>query len=386
LREELKCMIYKNHLNQWEYGEEFLNWLQNNASNFSGLLPLTKYMDMNLDTIRRIIDNNNLTMSYNPQLNKHSPEYKALYQNYDWCYEKFMVEGLNHDEMAKEANASKRVIKKWITEIHRITPEYRQKTTKFTKQQHDLLIGSLLGDGHIDKRETQPVFIVSHANNQKDYLFYKYDILQSLCNKEPSFINSSTKKFGDKEYAVQSAYRICTRIYDEFKVYRSMSKRELINELNEFSLSILVLDDGFRGKSYWNICLAEYSQEDIEFTLAVLKDKFGLNARQSNHDKRYINTTSDSSRKLDEIILKNIPNNLDIIKYKIIENNNICDEQVRLMISYKNEMYLLTDFASKFNMPYNFVWDKYNNKYCAEEIIHMYHGGKNEKLYSASFT
>lgn len=242
--------------------------------------------------------------------------FKAIYQDYDWCYQKYIIEGLNHDEMAKEANCSKRVVEKWCVERHRLTQKYRQQNKTLNNIQHDLIIGSLLGDGHIDKRETQPVFIIVHAENQKDYLFWKYELVKDLCNTPPTKYDTNTTIFGDKIYTRQSQYRFCTRIYDCLIKYRELSSNNLVDNLNNFSLSIWMLDDGYRSESSWELCVASYNDNEREYIVDKLKNKFELDCKLKK-DTRYITFTADSSRKLDNIILSIIPNDLDIIKYKI---------------------------------------------------------------------
>jgi len=260
----------------------------------------------------------------------NSPKFKAIYQNYDWCYQKYMIEGLNHEEMALEAKCSMRVIEKWCSEIHKLTQKYRQENKKLSVLQSDLIIGSMLGDGHIDKRETQPLFIVSHAENQKDYLYYKYNILKDLCNKEPSYIEEGLRNFGEGIYKCQPQYRLCTRIHDCLLEYRDKSYTYLLNLLNEYSLLIWILDDAYRGRSNWTLCVAEYTQSDIDCGIRILKDRFDLICWQ-NKDVRYLSFDAESSRAIDRIILKNLPNNFDIIKYKITENDCISDK-MKLMV------------------------------------------------------
>ena len=62
--------------------------------------------------------------------------------------------------------------------------------------------------------------------------------------------------------------------------------------------------------------------DDIKLALKLLENKFKLFAKVLK-DERYIIFDGISSRKIDKIILKNIPNGLDVVQYKII-NNNIC--------------------------------------------------------------
>ena len=64
--------------------------------------------------------------------------------------------------------------------------------------------------------------------------------------------------------------------------------------------------------------MANFTTEERELFISVLNTKFNLIGKIVNCDNRYINFNSDSTKKLDEIILRNIPNNLDIIQYKIL--------------------------------------------------------------------
>lgn len=269
---------------------------------------------------RHLMNTINQTNTFEYTYGKRDPRFKAIYQDYDWCYQKFMVEGMNHDEMAIEAGYSKRVIEKWCVEKHRITQKMRQASITLDNTQHDLMIGSLLGDGHIDKRETQPLFIVSHAANQKDYLYWKYDILKNICNKSPSFIGSKEVMFNGNPntYIAQDAYRISTRIQDCLLWYRGLSVSETLDELNEFSLAVWILDDGSRTSSNWSLAFASFTEDEKRKAISVIKDKFNIDCYTIESDDRYLRFSAIDSRAIDEIIKSNIPNELDIVQYKII--------------------------------------------------------------------
>lgn len=47
-------------------------------------------------------------------IKKNNPKFKAIYQDYDWCYQKFVIENKSHREMAEEANCSLRVIQNGV--------------------------------------------------------------------------------------------------------------------------------------------------------------------------------------------------------------------------------------------------------------------------------
>lgn len=254
--------------------------------------------------------------------NTHDSRFTAPYQEYDWCYERYVVKRMSYEEMALEAGTLPRTIQKWCSEKHGLNRRTLRKELHLTDKQKELIMFSLLGDGHIDKREKSPLFIVSHAINQKDYLFWKYDILKNLCNQEPVLLTNIQNGFGkDITYRCQDAYRFGTKILDDLIPIRAMSKSEIISNLDEFGLSIHLLDDGSFSYGYWSLCYAAFSPEEKELYCKTLKEKFDITPHL-HKDVRYIGFTKIDSQKINEIILRNIPNDLDIIKYKILKGDN----------------------------------------------------------------
>lgn len=228
---------------------------------------------------------------------------------------------MSHEEMAKIAGCSKRTIEKWCTEKHKLKTWDRAKNKILNPLQQDLIIGSLLGDGHIDKRDKYPLFVVCHAENQKDYLYYKYNILKDLCRMTPTYYkenNSAVIK--GRKCQCQGFYRFNTGTYSCLDKYRKMTVFQIADCLTEYSLSIWLLDDGSRNsKGYWQLCVARYNSNEKLYLSKILKDKFNISAF-AKKDSRYWNFHAKDSRSLDNIILSNIPNDLDIIQYKIFKN------------------------------------------------------------------
>ena len=257
-----------------------------------------------------------LTQKY---IKPNNPKFNAIYQDYDWYYKYFVEEGLNHEQMAELANCTKRVIEKWGQEKHHIDTYTRMENKQFNQLQCDLIIGSLLGDGHIDKRKEFPLFIVSHAENQKDYLYYKYTIMKNLCEMTPTkYKGKGRYKIVDSICDCQDFYRFNTRTYYAFKPFREMSKIDLINQLNEYSFSIWMLDDGHCvEKGYWELCVPLESDDERSAMKNILYNKFEIIPIEQK-DNRYFRFHSEDSFKITNMILNNIPNDLDIIQNKIL--------------------------------------------------------------------
>lgn len=253
-------------------------------------------------------------------VSKFNAKYDAPYKDYDWLKEHYIDKLMSPQEIAAECNATARVVCKWCEKYH-LYQTQAKRNTPINDKQKELIMFSLLGDGHISKRESQPLFIVSHAINQKDYLFWKYEILKNLCNKEPTFYDKQLKKIGGKEYITQESYRLATRILNSLLDIRNMSKSDIISQLNEFGLSIHFLDDASRNSNGWELCYAALTDEEKGLYRNILEDKFGIKPRMRK-DSRYIGFGKEDSLRIDEIILRNIPNDLDIIKYKILKDDD----------------------------------------------------------------
>lgn len=228
---------------------------------------------------------------------------------------------MTHKEMAMLANCSKRVIEKWCTERFRLTNDLRLNVVKLTDRQRSIIIGGLLGDGHIDKREKYPIYIVCHAENQKEYLFWNYEELKNLCNHAPTYYPGKKNTMVNGTLCdTQPFYRCETRSYKSIGELRNFSLYDLIDNLDELSFSVWVLDDGNKNRKSWKIC-APFSNQDCEYIIETLNNKFNIHGQISYNSAvqcNYIRFVRGESRKIDECILRNIPNNLDVIHDKIL--------------------------------------------------------------------
>lgn len=248
--------------------------------------------------------------------NNH-PNFKAEYQNYDWCYEHFINLGKTVSQISAETGYSERVLEKWIREKYGFSNRNYRKYAKLTPLQYSIILSGTLGDGHIDKREKYAIYIESHAENQKDYIFWKYNILKNLCASEPSYYFEKDTEFNGKIYHCQAGYRLETRSIDALKQIRNKTISQRLDEVDELGLCTHTLDDGYRDRHNWEVCLGDWTQEEIDKYILIMNQKFFLYPHQEK-DKRYVLFNSNDSKIIDQKILKNIPNELDIVQYKIL--------------------------------------------------------------------
>lgn len=341
--------VQSEHKKRHKWTREDDNQLEELYKQGLSFEEISKKMNMTLGMISSRSSDLKLGNKY---MRSNNPKFKAIYQDYDWCYQKYIIDGKTHQEMADECGASLRVIQKWCSEVHRLNGWTFKENKIMSDIQYQIILFGTLGDGHIDKREDQPLYIESHAIDEQDYLFWKYDQLKDLCSAPPKYYPESYNTFGqNKKYLCKPYYRFETRIINQLKVIREMPRIEKINQLNELGLCLHILDDGSRG-NMWELCLAEYTQEEIDLYIKICKERFGVICWQQK-DERYITIDANSSRKIDQMILRILPNNLDIVKKKILDNSNITKAaEYVFVISFDNKKIGLSTYCRFNKIPY----------------------------------
>ena len=120
------------------------------------------------------------------------------------------------------------------------------------KRQKEILIGTLLGDGCLEKNGKNVRLRIDHGLNQKDYLDWKYKEFKNLATNKPRMIkgmlHQETKKFYRRwHFSTFSFFELNDYWY---KFYFQKRKRIPYNilELLKSSLSLAVwfMDDGYK--------------------------------------------------------------------------------------------------------------------------------------------
>lgn len=154
--------------------------------------------------------------------------------------------------------------------------------------QHDLIIGSLLGDGTIEKQATaiNPRFRIGHGQDQKDYCQMKFEVMKDNCRKEEISFTTINNKVRNKTYY---GYYFVTRNLPEFHQYRNINIIDQLNALNENSFTIWFLDDGcleIKDKSKkglsryrYELSMKRFTEHELEYCRSVLLERFGLESK-----------------------------------------------------------------------------------------------------------
>lgn len=186
------------------------------------------------------------------------------------------------------------------------------------------IIGSILGDGCLNQRTINHNFriIFKHAVDQYQYLNWKFEFLKSYKLEEYKHITK--RNFGENKPSTwQDQFYFSTISHPYFYKFSKMKIIELLENMNEMAFSIWMLDDGSINKKVCKLSCARFSPKEKEYVVKTLKNKFDINSRPyenpNNDRKGYIYITSKEYLKVKNLLLSNIPENLDVIYSKFGE-------------------------------------------------------------------
>lgn len=164
-----------------------------------------------------------------------------------------------------------------------------------TPRQRSFIIGSLLGDGtmRVGRKGINANFKVEHGLKQKEYVFWKYEILKDLVYTEPKMSMRNDPE--GKAYAKSWWFRtirhpILTEIYNRFytrdgyRVGRKIVPEDISTDLDAFALAVWIMDDGCYSNG--NIDISTYSFQLSEIHLLQQVFERNFNVRIGYHKDR----------------------------------------------------------------------------------------------------
>ncbi len=182
-----------------------------------------------------------------------------------------------------------------------------------SQEQHDLIIGSTMGDANIRNRGKNCLFRVGHSRKQKKYLEWKYNILNEFIFRE---YNLSIRKFENYKVETFNFETFCHPIFNfYYKLFYKKNNKKItktiLNQLNERSLAIWICDDGSYCNKQGNItlCTNSFSLEEHKLIKNYFNKKWKLDPTIGFRDKKYyyLRFKKDDSIKLISIIKNFIP-------------------------------------------------------------------------------
>ena len=91
-KEKFKDMIWIKG-KKYEYTDNFINFIKEELGKGETINSISKKVGVTYRVIKNIVNENNIIVT----THKNNSSYKAIYQDYNWCYQKYIIEGLNHE-------------------------------------------------------------------------------------------------------------------------------------------------------------------------------------------------------------------------------------------------------------------------------------------------
>jgi hypothetical protein len=161
-----------------------------------------------------------------------------------------------------------------------------------SQEAKDVIIGSLLGDGCIDKWGN---FREKHSEKQVEYLEWKASFLKEIWNNNPfTYYVGDDKRSGTRVYTFQLVCKVHSlnlELKESFyKNGKKVVPENMEDYINEFVLAIWFMDDGITDWGYRNgiklnnalprcqLCSESFTEEENKKLKTILYEKFGLTA------------------------------------------------------------------------------------------------------------
>src|SRR3989344_8621942 len=190
-----------------------------------------------------------------------------------------------------------------------------------TKEENDILIGSLLGDGclRIMGRCKFPAFSVSHGESQKDYVLWKYEKLKRWIKTSPwreeriYHKDRSRKTFSWRFQTLSN--EAFSDLYNTFYKNKKKIIPENIGELlknSPLALAVWLMDDGNKNHKAVFLNTQSFSLSEQQKLCKALYDIYGFHATINRHSKSKgvelyrIRIDTESTRRLKSAIGKYI--------------------------------------------------------------------------------
>ena len=231
-------------------------------------------------------------------------------------------------EIADKYSVHRRSVNRWFKHYDiKVIPGQRKfekiKKIPLTKEQKEMTIGMLLGDGFIGEhgRKNKSCRLhVGHSEKQRELVYHQKSIVDSL-------VNNIKRRIDKRDGSVMLSFTTIT--HNDFRFLRSLFyqgnkkiiRPELVNYMTEKSLAQWVMDDGSCGKCSMELHTEGFTEKENEMLRDMLRVKFKIVCKvrkiKRKNGKIYWCL---SFNKKNSIILSNLVRKyiIDSMKYKIL--------------------------------------------------------------------
>ncbi len=195
-----------------------------------------------------------------------------------------------------------------------------------TSEQHELLIGGILGDCYVEKNGINCRVIFDHSISQLQYIKWKHSVLQPYTSQivEYSIIDKRNNKVYNK-----ARFKTLTKpIFNEYhKLYYANTTKTIPNNIGdllktELALAVWYLDDGALRTNCKGLRIHtnNFSYKEVILLRDVLFENFQVYSKPHKQEKAYnlyIGTSHKQSEKFCDIIRPVVTSKIPSMLYKL---------------------------------------------------------------------
>ncbi|MDO8498264.1 MAG: LAGLIDADG endonuclease [bacterium] len=153
-------------------------------------------------------------------------------------------------------------------------------------KQQSILIGLLLGDGHMEYRYTYPRLRITHSLKQKDYVNWLYSQFKEFCTQEPHEMKRVDSRTNNTYYWYLFSTRTTSAFLEYYRMFYPKGKKVVPKNIEQLlssklSLGIWYMDDGFKRSDCDSLylCTSGFTLEEQIFLQGILQKKYGLETK-----------------------------------------------------------------------------------------------------------
>ena len=147
-----------------------------------------------------------------------------------------------------------------------------------------IIFGTLLGDGHAEKRANGTRIAFYQEGSHKDYLLWLHNLISQLgyCNSTEPQINTRLAVNDKIRHIIRFktwTYSSFNWIYDIFYINNVKKVPSILGQfLTPLALAIWIMDDGSKVSGGLKLCTNSFSFADCNFLVTLLYKNFNLKA------------------------------------------------------------------------------------------------------------
>ena len=237
-----------------------------------------------------------------------------IFEQHGAAIKELTEEGKTNREIAKELNIGKTtvgtIVKKYGFEKYKISLNEVQK---------EVLVGTIIGDGCLFKSTegSQARLSLSHSLAQKEYFYYKYEIMKPIIRTAPyerSWFDKRTKKEYSEVKFQTRVHPMFTKLWESFyNDGKKIIRPHHLKDRGELCMAVKYFDDGWKhGEKAYSIAMNDYDLKSVETFREWMKEKFDITTNMHREKSVYIPVAD--AHKLKKILMKYAT---DDVKYKI---------------------------------------------------------------------